>query len=192
MSLRSGWGAIWLFSPLLGFVLWLIAHRAEVRRAAQVPYRPGRRPDARAVSRCGLGQRLPRLPPSGGRRGLVTCRPALHHAGRRGIPPGTPGHPTAEPAPCRRRSRSRGRRSRPCRRRSRCRGRRSRPGGRRRAPPLAPGVAPRSERPVPLPVVDGFRVDVLRLGARPCGGRHQPGPAHRALLELVSGRPGSS
>ena len=31
------WAIIWLISLLLGLVLWSVAHRSEVRRAAQVP-----------------------------------------------------------------------------------------------------------------------------------------------------------
>jgi hypothetical protein len=33
----AGWAAIWFLSLLLGAVLWIVAHRAEVRRAAQAP-----------------------------------------------------------------------------------------------------------------------------------------------------------
>ena len=35
-----GWAAIWFVSPLLGFVLWFVAHRAEVRRAGRGPLGP--------------------------------------------------------------------------------------------------------------------------------------------------------
>lgn len=35
-----GWAAIWFISPLLGFVLWFVAHRAEVRRAGRGPLGP--------------------------------------------------------------------------------------------------------------------------------------------------------
>ncbi len=34
------WAVIWFVSPLVGLVLWLFAHRSEVRRAAQAPYVP--------------------------------------------------------------------------------------------------------------------------------------------------------
>jgi hypothetical protein len=34
------WAVIWFLSLLLALILWFVAHRAEVRRAAQAPYVP--------------------------------------------------------------------------------------------------------------------------------------------------------
>ena len=33
----AAWAVIWFMSLLLGLVLWIVAHRSEVRRAAQMP-----------------------------------------------------------------------------------------------------------------------------------------------------------
>ena len=65
-------------------------------------------------------------------------------------------------------------------------GSRHRAPGRRRVPS---GLAPRSERAVPLPLVDRLGVDVLRVLARADRGRHQSRSAHRAL-RLGGCRPG--
>ena len=34
------WGLIWFLTAFLGLVLWAVAHRSEVRRAAQTPFGP--------------------------------------------------------------------------------------------------------------------------------------------------------
>ena len=36
----AGWALIWFLSSVVGVVLWIFAHRAEVRRAAQGPLAP--------------------------------------------------------------------------------------------------------------------------------------------------------
>jgi len=34
----AAWAIIWFMSLLIGLVLWIVAHRSEVRRAAQMPF----------------------------------------------------------------------------------------------------------------------------------------------------------
>ena len=71
------WALFWFLSPLVGLVLWLIAHRAEVRRAAQTPFvapmGPG--PATAAPARASASD-FPAYP-----------RPA--DGGQRGVPPGS-------------------------------------------------------------------------------------------------------
>ena len=156
VSPRSAGALIWFLSPLLGLVLWLFAHRSEVRRAAQAPYAPlaARRPCPEPL----------RPPPA-----TFPPIPVGRTAG-----PGTASGPTAPRSPATPVPRAAAGRRRP---------------GRRPSKLSPPAWHPDPEWPVPLPVVDGLRVDLLRVDARPRGGRHQPGPAHRAVLVAGPARP---
>ncbi len=71
-----GWAAIWFLSLLLALILWFIAHRAEVRRAAQAPYVPmeGATPAAAEPARAS-GSDFPAYPrrADGGSRDVPTA-----------------------------------------------------------------------------------------------------------------------
>jgi len=94
----AGWAAIWFFSPLLGFVLWFIAHRAEVRRAAQAPFVPVGGPPAAPPPAAASASDFPAYPrrADGGARDVPSAAPPPV---TEGSPPGTPGHPTGTPHP---------------------------------------------------------------------------------------------
>ena len=91
----AAWAAIWFFSPLLGFVLWLIAHRAEVRRSAQGPYAPVVGPPVAPVAAASASDfpAYPRRADGGARDTPATGTPA----GDGGTTQGTPGHATGTP-----------------------------------------------------------------------------------------------
>ena len=88
-----GWAGIWFLSLLLAVVLWFVAHRAEVRRAAQGPLgtlggaaaAPGPTPSRR------VGSDFPAYPrPADGRTEPAAPRPP--------VPPPSPPRPSP-PAP---------------------------------------------------------------------------------------------
>ena len=63
------WGLIWFLTAFLGLVLWAVAHRSEVRRAAQTPFGPVARPaDRDEPARPHVRQRFSGVPPAGRRR----------------------------------------------------------------------------------------------------------------------------
>jgi hypothetical protein len=92
------WAAIWFFSPLLGFILWFIAHRAEVRRAAQAPYAPAVGPLVAppAPIRASAAD-FPAYPrrADGGSRGVPAAGAPGVPSG--GVPGGTSGHAAGTP-----------------------------------------------------------------------------------------------
>jgi hypothetical protein len=93
------WGAIWFFSPILGFVLWLIAHRAEVRRATQSPYAaapPAAGPAAAPVSASDFPA-YPRRADGGAQGAPRAGTPAGAGGSPAGAPATAPGAPTHPP-----------------------------------------------------------------------------------------------
>lgn len=91
------WAVIWLFSPLLGFVLWFVAHRAEVRRATQAPYAPAGGPQLTPpTGSAASASDFPAYPrrADGGARDVTAPGPP---AGTDGPPEGNPGQVTGVP-----------------------------------------------------------------------------------------------
>jgi Protein of unknown function (DUF2510) len=86
-----GWAAIWFISPLLGFVLWFVAHRAEVRRAGRGPLGP-----------MGPMGRAPAVPMPDQNRSVGSDFPAYPRpagGGTHAPVAGSPQPPPAPPAP---------------------------------------------------------------------------------------------
>ena len=86
-----GWAAIWFLSPLVGLVLWLFAHRAEVRRSAQAPLGTlgGGVPPPSAEPARSVGSDFPAYPD--GPTGDHAARPGCPHAAGRTASGGTGG-----------------------------------------------------------------------------------------------------
>jgi hypothetical protein len=91
-----GWAAIWFLSPLVGLVLWLFAHRAEVRRSAQAPLGTlgGAAPPPSAEPARSVGSDFPAYPrrADGGTAPHAAPTPPAAHA------PAVPTPPSAPPA----------------------------------------------------------------------------------------------
>ncbi len=156
------WAFLWFLSLIFGLVLYLIAHSVGVRQAQ--------------TESAGAG------PPPG----IGTCR----HPWLRGPPAGRaptaselfPAYPRpANSMPLRRPPSLSMRASEPATA--------PRPTSRdlpmpRRTGRITSGLASRSERAVPLPLVGRVPVDVTGLDRRAPSDRHQSGPADRAILTV--------
>lgn len=95
------WAAIWFFSLLIAVVLWVIAHRSEVRRSAQGPIGPMGGP-APIVPQAVAASDFPAYPrrADGGPRDADRAAPPGHAEPPPAAPshvPGT-GHPASPPA----------------------------------------------------------------------------------------------
>ena len=156
------WAVFWFLSLVLGLVLYLIAHTVGVRRAQQNP--TGMVPGGLAPPPSMEVRSHASRQPTAAEQFPAYPRPANSQPiDTQVVEPAVPEPAVVPPAPDE--------------------------AGHAAADETAAGVArltaglaSRPERPVPLPLVGRERVDLAGLDRRAPPGRHQSGPAHRALL----------